>query len=180
MWRTRRRFCDLTLALALAGCGAVPSSDPHAGMQSLAPPSGAYRLWYLAPPWEVVENRPGHAVLRVPTSGDPIVAGGTAGAVIGLVIDEVPGSDPLAWVAARVTAETATGATVSRPAVLARSTGAPLADGAVATYDGSTRYAAMAVPGAGLVTLVFTAPTALGDDPDVTQMVALLAAGGAP
>lgn len=177
-----RRWRALALGCALAACGTTAGDDPHAGMASVSGAEGRWRLWYTAPPWSLVERGADRAVLRVASTGDAVLMGGAAGAIVALVAEPVAGSDPGAWVRAQYDAALGRGAVARYLPRVARYQGAalPFTEASVTTYDGTTRWAARALPGGRVLTLTFTAPADISDDPDLAQIIAAVDAGGAP
>jgi hypothetical protein len=79
-------------AVAATSCASDWGGAMHAGERALVPADNAWRLWYLAPPWEVVENTPAAVTLRIPLSAGAVA--GAAGTFIALQINPNAGGTP--------------------------------------------------------------------------------------
>jgi hypothetical protein len=143
-------------------------------MASVAAETAPWRVWYPSPPWSVVDRGADRAVLRVASTQDAVLMGGTAGAIVALTVETAAGTDPARWVRGRLDDALGRGATQRYAPRTARYQGTtlPFTEASVSTWDGTTRWAARALPDGRAVTLTFTAPWDLSDDADITQVIA--------
>lgn len=172
----------LALALCLTACGTTAGDDPRAGMSPVTVGRAPWRLWVHTPPWREVERAADRVVLRVASTQDAVLMGGTAGALVSLVAESARGVTAEAWVRARYDESVQRGAQSRYAPRTARYLGAalPFTEAAVLTYDGGARWAARAMPDGSLLTLTLTAPWDLAEDGDISLLLASVDAPGAP
>jgi hypothetical protein len=173
--KRRASLGALAVALVLAaggGCGTIDGGAAHAGEAALVPPDRAYRLWFLAPPWQLVSTDAQRAELRVAVGADDPRSGGTAREVIGLTVEAVAGVSPDALLASRIQQGLAAGSVLT---VVPRTV--PLASPAVgeeaAFGDGVVlqRVVTASLADGRAVVLTFRAGIPLEADADVTGMI---------
>jgi len=78
---------SLGLTLAVGGCGGI-SGEPSSGWTTFDEPEGAYRIYFLVPPWEFVDHEDGVTRLRIAPNGRVVDGGPQADNKYDLVVRE--------------------------------------------------------------------------------------------
>lgn len=159
-------------APAAPGCGRVAAGEAHALSRALVPPDGAFRLWYLTPPWELRDNTAARATLVVPAEFGAFLDGAVP-PILALTVETRAGTTPDAVLAAAAAQARAAGATVvygPRPVRMAL--GVVGVEGAFRDARGTVRAAAAPLADGRTVVLVFSSGRPIEHDPDVGGMIA--------
>lgn len=175
----RLPLAGLLCALWAAGC-APSADDPLSRLTTYAPPSGEYRLRYLEPPWEAVEQRGTTAVLRIPSNA--MLAGVEAGAPKFELVATVEPGQPAARAAEELRRARERGLEVLGDGIGAVETSEGASGAEVSTRELTRtgflhrRTVYLPIDGARVLRLAFEATPSL-ETPEVDAMIAAVGIG---